>query len=211
MTSHRHPTISTTSHLETRTLTIDDTLVRLSENAPPISPWSPGIRRIRSYGSKSTFLPKRPTKAILSKPFSRPQVASFYCCPAAKPGSFSFDNARNEKHELDGDDEELYLSHAVADSNLTLALNSCQAGDTSAAQPALKDGMKQHPPWRLPPFLPSKFNLILSFTPTLRLKNSGSVARDHLASERTFLAYMRTSLAIASLGVGELELYKIIY
>ena len=37
----------------------------------------------------------------------------------------------------------------------------------------------------------------------LRLENSGSVARDHLASERTFLAYMRTSLAIASSGVGE--------
>jgi hypothetical protein len=37
----------------------------------------------------------------------------------------------------------------------------------------------------------------------LRLENSGSVARDHLASERTFLAYMRTSLAITSSGVGE--------
>ena len=40
----------------------------------------------------------------------------------------------------------------------------------------------------------------------LRLENSGSVARDHLASERTFLAYMRTSLAIASSGVGEFDL-----
>lgn len=38
---------------------------------------------------------------------------------------------------------------------------------------------------------------------SLRLQNSGSVARDHLALERTFLAYMRTSLAIASAGIGE--------
>ena len=38
---------------------------------------------------------------------------------------------------------------------------------------------------------------------SLRLENSGSVARDHLASERTFLAYLRTSLAISSCGVGE--------
>lgn len=41
-----------------------------------------------------------------------------------------------------------------------------------------------------------------SWHPTLILENSGSVARDHLASERTFLAYMRTSLTIASTGVG---------
>ncbi|KAG6831658.1 hypothetical protein H0H87_004608 [Tephrocybe sp. NHM501043] len=37
---------------------------------------------------------------------------------------------------------------------------------------------------------------------SLTLENQGSVARDHLASERTFLAYVRTSLAIASSGVG---------
>ena len=36
----------------------------------------------------------------------------------------------------------------------------------------------------------------------LTLENSGSVARDHLASERTFLAYARTSLTITSTGVG---------
>ena len=36
----------------------------------------------------------------------------------------------------------------------------------------------------------------------LYLENSGSVARDHLALERTFLAYMRTSLLLASAGVG---------
>ena len=36
----------------------------------------------------------------------------------------------------------------------------------------------------------------------LHLTNEGNVARDHLASERTFLAYVRTSLAIAAAGVG---------
>lgn len=39
--------------------------------------------------------------------------------------------------------------------------------------------------------------------PSLTLVNNGSVARDHLASERTFLAYVRTSVAFASMGVGE--------
>jgi len=38
---------------------------------------------------------------------------------------------------------------------------------------------------------------------SLRLQNRGSVARDHLALERTFLAYTRTSLTVASAGVGK--------
>jgi hypothetical protein len=38
--------------------------------------------------------------------------------------------------------------------------------------------------------------------PAMELVNSGSVARDHLASERTFLAYVRTSLGICSMGIG---------
>ncbi|KZP19253.1 hypothetical protein FIBSPDRAFT_693312, partial [Athelia psychrophila] len=43
----------------------------------------------------------------------------------------------------------------------------------------------------------------------LTLENSGSVARDHLASERTFLAYVRTSLAIASTGVALVQLFTL--
>ncbi|KAF9448791.1 hypothetical protein P691DRAFT_668750 [Macrolepiota fuliginosa MF-IS2] len=44
---------------------------------------------------------------------------------------------------------------------------------------------------------------------SLILANSGSVARDHLASERTFLAYVRTSLALASTGVALVQLFTI--
>lgn len=43
----------------------------------------------------------------------------------------------------------------------------------------------------------------------LTLQNVGSVARDHLASERTFLAYVRTSLAFASTGVALVQLFSI--
>lgn len=49
------------------------------------------------------------------------------------------------------------------------------------------------------------------WNPALTLENSGSVARDHLASERTFLAYVRTSLTIASTGVGECSKPALIY
>ena len=44
--------------------------------------------------------------------------------------------------------------------------------------------------------------LPVPFRLSLVLRNTGSVARDHLASERTFLAYVRTSLSFASAGVG---------
>ncbi|KAK0442748.1 uncharacterized protein EV420DRAFT_1278212 [Desarmillaria tabescens] len=44
---------------------------------------------------------------------------------------------------------------------------------------------------------------------SLTLQNSGSVARDHLALERTFLAYIRTSLALASAGVALVQFFSI--
>ena len=47
----------------------------------------------------------------------------------------------------------------------------------------------------------------IHFHPALVLQNKGSVARDHLASERTFLAYVRTSLGMASAGVALVQLF----
>jgi hypothetical protein len=44
--------------------------------------------------------------------------------------------------------------------------------------------------------------LPLPFKLSLVMQNTGSVARDHLSAERTFLAYVRTSLSFASAGVG---------
>jgi putative membrane protein len=37
------------------------------------------------------------------------------------------------------------------------------------------------------------------------ITNSGSTARDHLANERTYLAWMRTSLAIIGVSIGLLK------
>jgi len=48
------------------------------------------------------------------------------------------------------------------------------------------------------------------YRPRMILENSGSVARDHLASERTFLAYVRTSMGMATMGVGGFILLDVI-
>lgn len=44
---------------------------------------------------------------------------------------------------------------------------------------------------------------------SLLLENKGSVARDHLANERTFLAWLRTSLSFITIGVGITQLFRI--
>lgn len=42
----------------------------------------------------------------------------------------------------------------------------------------------------------------------MKIVSIGTVARDHLASERTWLSYVQTSLAIASIGVGRLTIER---
>lgn len=44
---------------------------------------------------------------------------------------------------------------------------------------------------------------------SLELENEGSVARDHLAIERTFLAWLRTSVTFASIGIAITQLFRL--
>ncbi|EPS25239.1 hypothetical protein PDE_00172 [Penicillium oxalicum 114-2] len=55
----------------------------------------------------------------------------------------------------------------------------------------------------------SRFSRFFDKYGSLELENKGSVARDHLALERTFLAWLRTSLAFASIGIAVTQLFRL--
>ena len=58
----------------------------------------------------------------------------------------------------------------------------------------------ENPPW---------YKQIAEKYGSISLENKGSVARDHLALERTFLAWLRTSLAFASIGIAVTQLFRL--
>ena len=66
--------------------------------------------------------------------------------------------------------------------------------------PLRLEKVDEHPP-----------RLLDQLNPQLFLENAGCVARDHLASERTFLSYVRTSLATSMTGIGGPHLRIIIF
>lgn len=56
---------------------------------------------------------------------------------------------------------------------------------------------------------PSRWSKLVDKYGSVELENKGSVARDHLALERTFLAWLRTSLAFASIGIAVTQLFRL--
>lgn len=54
-----------------------------------------------------------------------------------------------------------------------------------------------------------RFDSLGIFKGSIEVENKGSVARDHMANERTFLAWLRTSLSFITIGIGITQLFKL--
>jgi len=134
--------------------------------------------------------------SVLSMSSSRSRNRSSTSPPASAPARspLSLSKSRDSPVTLDSDDDtHRPRRHSRIDADEPLEGPS--APTSSTRRKADNDDVS---PAAARPF-------ILSLT----LQNTGSVARDHLASERTFLAYVRTSLAFASAGVALVQLFRV--
>ncbi|KAL0960857.1 hypothetical protein HGRIS_005873 [Hohenbuehelia grisea] len=148
----------------------------------------------------SKFIPRRMSQMLEpSKPKSPPPARETVPAPHSTPagvasprGADSFDGERT----------------ALTDSPTMMSgpsrASSDRNPDLSQSTPEVQQKSQHRESW-----IERTGQTIRRFEPAFVLENSGSVARDHLASERTFLAYMRTSLAIASTGVALVQLFSI--
>ena len=160
---------------------------------------------IRSFFVASTMLPSTSTTTSSAPEHAATSGASRE--PKSSSSSSSRENRPNSDEDEDGDEDEddvrltrphlRFISEAghdhVRDSDGPLDGHSASA--SSSARPKTLDDavVPEEVVARVLP-LPFKLSLVM--------RNTGSVARDHLSAERTFLAYVRTSLSFASAGVG---------
>nr|OQO29506.1 hypothetical protein B0A51_03035 [Rachicladosporium sp. CCFEE 5018] len=74
------------------------------------------------------------------------------------------------------------------------------AGVADRQQDAAPDGTDEKESW---------WRALVDKYGSVELENKGNVARDHLALERTFLAWLRTSLSFASIGIAVTQLFRL--
>ncbi|KAI0351422.1 hypothetical protein OH77DRAFT_936517 [Trametes cingulata] len=138
-----------------------------------------------------------PTVTTRPPPPSTPDLPS--SPPPSRHGASSPEESRTREASRDrGKEEGQYKSRQP----------SCAVGDSPSSEERDGEGRLKRKQGKQARQLRWR-KLLEDWKLWMTLENSGSVARDHLASERTFLAYARTSLTIASTGVALVQLFTL--
>lgn len=110
-----------------------------------------------------------------------------------------------DRHDSDAVDEITPIRHADGHARRSYntteeRVNTGTSSTKSAPTSSVASETKEKTSW---------FKQVAEKYGSISLENKGSVARDHLALERTFLAWLRTSLAFASIGIAVTQLFRL--
>ncbi|KAJ8496982.1 hypothetical protein ONZ51_g818 [Trametes cubensis] len=146
-----------------------------------------------SHLQPTAVLSKEPAKDTPEHPPSPPPSRQGTCSSLGPEDPFRDPQGSHERHGCSPDQQPSYtdgvpFAPVFTDDSDEPRTTTCKAQSRAA------------PRWK---------ELLRRGKLLLALENSGSVARDHLASERTFLAYVRTSLTLSSAGVGLVQLFSL--
>ncbi|CAK4032458.1 Hypothetical predicted protein [Lecanosticta acicola] len=89
------------------------------------------------------------------------------------------------------------------------SLRSRNSSRNTGAQPLVPGQSQSQATTEAPGEHEGWFRALVEKYGSVELENKGSVARDHLALERTFLAWLRTSLSFASIGIAVTQLFRL--